>query len=57
MEAVIFALIGTRNERFVPESSEFQPFDLRALRHSYITEDNSPSRPSDRKKSFLAQAS
>src|ERR1700730_13575104 len=45
MEAVIFALIGTRNERFVPESAEFQPFDLRALRHSYNAEDNSPSRP------------
>ena len=56
MEAVIFALIGTRNERFVPESSEFQPFDLRALRHSYNAEDNSPSRPSNRKKSFVGQA-
>jgi len=57
MEAVIFTLIGTRNERSVPEPAEFQPFDLRALRHSYNTEDNSPSRPSDRKKSFVAQAS
>jgi len=44
MEAVIFTLIGTRNERSVPEPAEFQPFDLRALRHSYNTEDNSPSR-------------
>jgi hypothetical protein len=43
MEAVIFTLIGTRNERFVPDSAEFQPFDLRALRHSYNAEDNSPS--------------
>ena len=59
MEAVIFTLIGTRKETFVPESAEFQSFDLRALRHSYNAEDNdnSPSRPSDRKKSFVAQAS
>ena len=63
MEAVIFTLIGTRNgytqhETFVPESAEFQPFDLRALRHSYNAEDNSPSpsRPFNRKKSFVAQA-
>ena len=57
MEAVIFARIGKRNERFVPESAEFHPFDLRALRDSYSAEDNSPSRPFDRKKSFVAQAS
>jgi hypothetical protein len=57
MEAVIFTLIGTRKEMFVPESAEFQPFNLRALRHSYNTEDNTPSRPSDGKKSFVAQAS
>jgi hypothetical protein len=56
MEAVIFTLIGTPKETFAPESAEFQPFDLRALRDSYNTEDSSPSRPSDRKKSFLAQA-
>jgi len=61
MEALIFALIATRNgytqhETFVPESAEFQPFDLRALRHSYNAEDNSPSRPFNRKKSFVAQA-
>ena len=57
MEAVIFTLIGTRKETFVPESAEFQPFDLRAMRHSYNAKDNSPSRPSDAKKSFVAQAS
>ena len=62
MEAVIFTLIGTRNgytqyDTFAQDSAEFQPFDLRALRHSYNAEDNSPRRPSDRKKSFLAQAS
>jgi hypothetical protein len=35
MEAVIFTLIGKRSEALVSESAEFQPFDLRALRHSY----------------------
>ena len=57
MEAVIFTLIGTRKETLFPESAEFQPFDLRALRHSYNAKDNSLSRPSDGKKSFVAQAS
>jgi hypothetical protein len=59
MEAVIFTLIDTRNETFVPESAEFQPFDLQALRDSYNAKDdaNALSRPSDRKKSFVAQAS
>jgi hypothetical protein len=56
MEAVIFTLIGTRKETLVPESAEFQPFDLRALRHSYNTKDNSLSRPFNRKKSFVVQA-
>ena len=50
MEAIIFALIATRNgcaprETVVSEPAEFQPFDLRALRDSYIAEDNSPDRP------------
>ena len=50
MEALIFALIATRNVytqhvTFVSEPGEFQPFDLQALRHSDIVEDNSPSRP------------
>jgi hypothetical protein len=53
MEAVVFSLIGKRKEPLVPEPAEFQPFDLRALRHSYNAVDNSPSRPSDRKKSLL----
>ena len=57
MEAVIFTLIGTRKETLVPESAEFRPFDLRALRHSYNAKDNSPGRPSDGKKSFVVQAS
>jgi hypothetical protein len=57
MEAVIFTLIGKRSETLVPESAEFQPFDLRALRHSYNAKDNSPSRPSDEKNPLVAQAS
>jgi hypothetical protein len=45
-EAIIFALISPRNgytqhERFIPESAEFQPFDLGALRHLYSAKDNS----------------
>jgi hypothetical protein len=56
MEAVIFTLIGTPKETFVPEPVEFQPFDLRVLTRSYNAEDNSPSRPNDRKRSFVAQA-
>ena len=60
-EAIIFELISPRNgytqhARLVPEAAEFQPFDLGALRHSYNAEDNSPSRPFNRKKSFVAQA-
>jgi hypothetical protein len=27
MEAVAFTLIGTREERFVPEPAEFRPFE------------------------------
>jgi hypothetical protein len=57
METVIFTLIGRPKETLVSESVEFQPFDLRALRHSYNAKDNSPSRPSDEKKSFVTQAS
>ena len=56
MEAVIFTLISTRKERFVPESAEFQLFDLGALRQSYNAEDNSPSRPFNQNKSFVVQA-
>lgn len=34
METVIFTLIGTRKEKFVPESAELRLFDLRALTHA-----------------------
>jgi hypothetical protein len=57
METVAFTLIGRRKEKFVPEEVEFQPFDWQALRHSYDAKDHSPIRPSDGKKSFVAQAS
>jgi len=57
METVAFTLIGRRKEAFVPEAAEFRPFDLQALRHSYNAKGRSPIRPSDGKKSFVAQAS
>jgi hypothetical protein len=57
MEAVPFTLIGKRKETVVPEPAEFHPFDLRALKDSYNAEENSTSRPFDRKKSFVAHAS
>ena len=53
MEAVAFTLIGKHKERFVPEPVEFRPFDLRALRHWYNADDDSPIRP----KSLVPQAS
>ena len=60
MEALVFAIIAVRNgyklqETIVPEPAEFQPFDLRALKRSYDAEDNSSGRPSDRRKSLVAQ--
>jgi len=60
MEALVFALIAIRNgymvqETIVPEPAEFQPFDLRALKRSYEADENSPGRPSNRSKSFVAQ--
>jgi hypothetical protein len=55
MEILIFALIATSNgytqhETIVSEPTKPQPFDLRPLRHSYSAEDNSPRRPSVRKR-------
>ena len=57
METVAFTLIGRRKEAFVSEVAEFRRFDLQALRHSYNAKGRSPIRPSDGKKSFVAQAS
>ena len=60
MEALVFGLIALstihkKQERIVPEPSEFQSFDLRTLDRTYNTRDNSPCRSSDRRGSHLAQ--
>ena len=60
MEILVFALIATRkgyiqHETFVPQVGKFQPFDLRPLRYPYSAEDNSPGRPSVRKKWVMAE--
>jgi hypothetical protein len=59
MEILVFAL-AIRNGiagrmHLSPELAEFRPFDLRALKRSYDAEDNSSGRPSDRRKSLVAQ--
>ena len=59
METIVFAIAAIRNgykqqETIVPEPTEFQPFDLRALKRTYEAEENSSSRPSNRPKSFVA---
>jgi hypothetical protein len=60
MEALVYGLIAfialnKKQERIVPEPAEFQPFDLRTLRHLYDAKDNSPSGTSGRKQSYVAQ--
>jgi hypothetical protein len=59
MEALVFGLtvlnnLNNEQEQIVPEPTEFQPFDLRTL--EYNAKDNSPSRSSDRKQSYVAQS-
>ena len=56
MEAVALTLIGRRKETHVPETVEFQPFDLQALGRSY-NEGSYRSRPSHREESLVIQAS
>jgi hypothetical protein len=56
MEAVALTLIGRRKEALVPESAEFQLFDLQALSRSY-NEGSYRSRPSHREESLVIQAS
>jgi hypothetical protein len=61
MEALVLALITVRSlytqqGRLGPETEEFQPFDLQALRHLYDAEEKSASRLSDRQASYVAQA-
>ena len=58
---LIFTMIATRkvytqHEAIVSEAVTFQPFDLRALTNSCNAGDNSPRRPSHRKKWVSAQA-
>ena len=60
MEPFVFGLIVLNNlnneqEPIVPEPTEFQPFDLRALEYPYNARDNSPSSSADRKQSYVAQ--
>ena len=59
MDTLVFGLIAANNlnkqqEPIVPEPAEFQPFDLRALER-FNARDNSTSRSSDRKQSYVAQ--
>jgi hypothetical protein len=61
MEALVFGLIvlnklNNEQESIVPEPTEFQPFDLRTLEYTYNARDNSPSRSSGRKQSYVAQS-
>jgi hypothetical protein len=60
MEALVFAIVAmrkglTQQETVVPEPAEFRPFDLRALKRSYQSEDDSSGRPSGRQKSLVTQ--
>jgi DNA-binding LytR/AlgR family response regulator len=60
MEALVFGIIASialkkKQERIVPEPAELQPFDLRNLGRFHDNDDNSPSRISDRKRSYVAQ--
>jgi hypothetical protein len=60
MEALVFGIIALialkkKQERIVPEPAELQPFDLRTLGRFHDADDNSPSRISDRKRSYVAQ--
>jgi hypothetical protein len=57
MEIVAFTLIGRGKERFVPEVTEFRPFDWQALRHSYNARENSAIRSAGGKKSLVSQVS
>ena len=59
MDTLVFGLIAVNNlnkeqEPIVPEPTEFQPFDLRAL-ECFNATDNSPSRSFDRKQSYVTQ--
>ncbi len=60
METLVFAVVAVRkgykqNDKFVPEPTQFLPFDLRALNRSYQAEENTSNRPSNRQGSFVTQ--
>jgi hypothetical protein len=57
MEALVFGVIAfnRKQERIFPEPAEFQPFDLRSLGHLYDAKEDSPSRTSERKRSYVPQ--
>jgi hypothetical protein len=60
MEVFVFGLIALskankQQERIVPEPTEFQSFDLRALGQLNNARENSPSRASGRTQLFAAQ--
>ena len=59
LDTLVFGIIAVNNlnkeqEQIVAEPAEFQPFDLRALER-FNARDNSTSRSSDRKQSYVAQ--
>jgi hypothetical protein len=66
MEPLVFGLIALitvhksilhkKQKQIVPEPPGFRPADLRTLRRVYNARDNSPSRPSDRKRSESVRA-
>jgi hypothetical protein len=58
MDALIIGLIALntfhkKQDQIAPEPAEFQPFDLRPVDRLYTVEDNSPSRTSDRERSYV----
>jgi hypothetical protein len=60
MEVLVFGLIAlnsvkNQKEQFVPEPTEFQSFDLRALEQLNNARDNSASRVFGRKQLYVAQ--
>jgi hypothetical protein len=60
MEALVIALLATRaiyrqQDSSIPEPAEFQPFNLKALRFSDRTRDNTESRSPDRKRPYVPQ--
>jgi hypothetical protein len=58
MEVLVFALVAMtmlyrREEKIVPETHHFQPFDVQALKRVYNARYETSGRPSDRQKSYV----